>query len=192
MSDAMLAVPLSRLFAPAAAPAGPSPAARQQAAVEAAFAAGQATGEARLLPRIAELEAALDALAAQQEGRAAAEAQRASAALSALEAALAEAVVSIGLAAARAVLAREPALEARTLGLLMTEALAGLPEGQAGTVRMHPDDAAAAPALPAGWRALADPALARGEMVAERGPGLSAAGIQCRLEQLVRRLEGGA
>jgi flagellar biosynthesis/type III secretory pathway protein FliH len=191
MSDAVLAVPFSRLFAPAALPAGPSPAARQQAAVEAAFAAGEAAGAARLLPRIAALEAEVEALTVRHGAELAAEAERSAAALAALEAALAGAVASIGLAAARAVLAREPALGADTLGALVAEALAGLPDGQAGTLRMHPDDAVTAPALPQGWAVLADPALAPGEMVAERGPGLSAAGVQCRLEQLARRLEVG-
>jgi hypothetical protein len=54
---------------------------------------------------------------------------------------------------------------------------------------MHPADAEAAPALPTGWALVADPALPPGELVAERGAGLSAAGLALRLEQLAGRLE---
>lgn len=190
MSDAALAVPLSRLFVrPAPPPAGPSPAERQRAAVAAAHAEGVAEAESRLLPRIAELEAELARLATDHGARLRAEAARTAALLSALEGAMAEAVTSLGLSAARTVLGREPRLDAETLGLLVVDALAGLPDGAAGLVRMHPDDLASAPALPAGWACAADPALAPGRVVAERGSALSAAGLEARLSQLAEQME---
>ena len=188
MSDAVLAVPLSRLFAGPAPLAGPSVAERLQAVAAAAHADGVAEAEARLLPRIVALESELDRLAAQHAARLEADAQRAAATLSALETALADTVTSLGLAAARTVLGREPALGAETLALLVAEALAGLPDGAAGRLRMHPDDMAEAPALPTGWTLVADPALAAGQVVAERGSALSAAG----LAQLADRLEAAA
>ena len=144
------------------------------------------------MPRILELEAELDALRDQQVGRLAAIAETHAAALRALEAAFAEAVGQLGFEIARHVLAREPALGARTVEALVADALSGLPDGGAGTLRMCPSDAADAPALPSGWVLAADPALAPGQLVAERGRSLSAAGVSQRLEQLRERLEGRA
>lgn len=192
MSEAVLSIPVSRLFARPAPPAGPSAAERERAAVEAAFAAGEAAGEARAMLRIAELEAELETVRGQHVGRLAAMAETHAAALHALDAALAEAVGQLGFEIARHVLAREPALGSRTVETLVADALAGLPEGGAGTLRMNPSDATDAPALPSGWVLVADPALAPGQMVAERGRSLSAAGLSQRLEQLRERLEGRA
>lgn len=189
MSDAVLAVPFSRLFAGPAAPAGPSAAERQQAAVDAAFAAGEAAAEARLAPRIGALEAELDAQAARHAAQLEQAGRTAQAAMAALETALSEVVATLGLEVARHVLAREPGTGAETIGLLVADALAGLPEGSAGMVRMHPADAEAAPPLPTGWALVADPTLTPGELVAERGARLSAAGLALRLEQLAGRLE---
>lgn len=189
MSDAVLAVPFSRLFAQSAQPADPSPAERHQAALKTAFEAGHAAGEARPLARIAELEEELDSLRRDHAARLEADGRRAEAAMQALEVSLAEAVTALGLEVAGQVLAREPALGQQTIGGLVAEALSGLPEGAAGTLRMNPHDAADAPALPSGWGLLADPELERGQMIAERGPALTAAGLAQRLQQLGRRLD---
>lgn len=192
MSEPVLAVPLSRLFAGPAPPPGPSARERQQQAVDAAFEAGRAAAEAELLARIAELETRLAALEADTAQALAAEAARHAAILAALEPALAEAVVPLALAVAERVLAAEPTLRAETLAALVADALAGLPEGSGGALRMNPGDAARAPALPAGWTIVADPARAPGDMIAEQGASLAAAALSRRLAQVTDALEGVA
>jgi flagellar biosynthesis/type III secretory pathway protein FliH len=191
LSEAVLAVPLSRLFAAPLPPAGPTVAERLAMVAAEARAEGWAAAEAELLPRLAALEAELAAAQAEGVAAANAKAQMAGAALAALESALAEAVAVLGVAIARRVLATEPAVDAQTLAGLVEDALAGLGSGDAGQVRMHPDDAPNAPALPAGWALAADPGLARGEVVAERGPALSGAGLALRLARLGAALEEG-
>jgi flagellar biosynthesis/type III secretory pathway protein FliH len=191
MSDTVLAVPLLRLFAAPSLPAGPSEAERLAQAEAEARAEGRATAEAELLPKLAALEAELVAVRAEGVAAARAKAEAAGAALAALESALADAVAVLGLAIARQVLAAEPAVDAQTLAGLVADALAGLGQGDAGRVRMHPDDAAHAPRLPAGWVLAPDPELARGAVVAERGPVLSGAGLALRLAQLCTALEDG-
>lgn len=192
MSEPVLAVPLSRLFAEPTPPPGSSARERQQQAVDAAFKAGRAAAEAELLPRIAELEARLETLQAEMAQALEAEARRCDAMLAALEPALADAVVPLALAVAERVLAAEPTLRAETLAALVAEALAGLPEGSGGALRMNPGDAARALALPAGWTIVADPARAPGDMIAERGASLAAAALSRRLAQATAALEGGA
>ena len=192
MSEPVMAVPISRLFGEAPPPPRPSDRERQQQAVDAAFEAGRAAGEAMLRPRIAELEARLAALQAEMAQALEAEAGRSAALLAALEPALADAVVPLALAIAEQVLAAEPTIAADTLEALVAEALAGFPEGAGGALRMNPEDAARAPALPAGWTIVADPARAPGDMIAERGASLAAAALSRRLAQVMDALEGGA
>ncbi len=182
-------MPLSRLFAAKPPPAGPRVAERLAMAAAVARAEGRAAAEAELLPRLAALEAEL--AVARAEGVAAADARSAAtgAALAALESALADAVAVLGVAIARQVLAAEPAVDVQTLAGLVADALAGLGRGDAGQLRMHPDDAPHAPALPAGWALVPDPGLARGEVVAERGSALSGAGLGLRLARLGAALE---
>lgn len=192
MSEPVLAVPLSRLFGVAPPPPGPSDRERRQQAVDAAFEAGRAAGEAVLLPRIAELEARLAALQAEMAQALEAEAGRSAAMLAALEPALADAVVPLALAIAEQVLAAEPVMRAETLSALVAEAMSGLTEGSGGVLRMNPVDAVRAPTLPAGWAVVADPARAPGDMIAEQGASLAAAALSRRLAQLRDALEDGA
>ncbi len=192
MSDVATAIPFARLFGAPAQPEGPTEAERQQAREAEALAAGRAAAEARLGPRMAELEQELAALRAAQAESLDAIRQQSAAAMAALESAFAGAVAELGLAAAQAVLAAEPGIGADTLAGLVAEALNGLPEGTAGTLWMNPADAAGAPVLPAGWTLANNPALPRGEVVAERGSSLSAAGLSRRLDQLLDRLEARA
>jgi flagellar biosynthesis/type III secretory pathway protein FliH len=191
MSDMAMAIPLARLFGALAVPAGPTEAERRQALEAAAFAAGQAAAEAHLGPRLARLEEELAALRAAQRDAIDALEQQSAAALAALESAFAGAVAELGLTAASAVLAAEPHVGAETLAGLVAEALQGLPGEAAGTLWMNPVDAAAAPVLPAGWTLSTNAALPRGEVIAERGSTLSAAGLSRRMDQLLARLEMG-
>jgi flagellar biosynthesis/type III secretory pathway protein FliH len=191
MSEAVLAVPVSRLFGQPVGVAEPSEAVRQQEALELAFEEGRAAAVAELGGRIAELEAEGAALRETHAAAGEAAARASAAAFAALEAALADGVAALGLAVARAALGAEPKLEAVTIRQLVSDALAGLPEGAAGSLRMHPDDAAHAPDLPSGWVVVADAALGPGHVLAERGSSLSAAGLYQRLEQLRARLEDG-
>jgi len=188
MSDAVPAVPVSRLFVRDPAPPRRPDADLQQAAIEAAYEAGRDAAERLLAARIAGLEADL---AATREAHAAAreaQAAQAAAAFAALEAAFADAIASLGLALAEAILAAEPGPKAETIAQLVCDALAGLPEDAGGTLRANPADIPLLPALPAGWTVAADTALAPGHVVAERGPALSAAGFAQRLDQLAQAL----
>ncbi len=191
MSEAVLAVPLSRLFGQPAPPARPSEAELHQRAVAAAFEAGRAAGEAALRPRIAELDATVEALRARTSRELEAGARLSASVIAALDAALAEAVASLSLAVARQVLAAEPAIRQETLNVLVAEALAGLPQGASGVLRMNPEDAALAPRLPSGWALVADPDLSPGDVIAERGSSLSATGLTLRLDQVHTALENG-
>lgn len=184
-----LAVPLARLFAPPL-PEGPSPQALRAAELEAACAAARDAAHAALAPRIGQLEAELVAERAARTAEAAAQATIAGAAIEALQTSLADAVAGLGLAIARQVLAAEPALAPATLATLVAHALAGAPEGDCGTLRLHPLHLPAAPAPPPGWRLLADPELPLGTVIAETGPWLALASLDLRLEQARDALEG--
>jgi flagellar biosynthesis/type III secretory pathway protein FliH len=191
MSEPGRGVPLSRLFGRPQAPCGPPPAELQQQAVEAAFEAGRATGEAALLPRLAALEAELSDAHTRNAQTLATAAARADAVVAALDQALAGAVATLALAIARQVLGAEPTLGAETIHALVAEALAGLPAGAAGVLRMNPADAAHAPAVPTGWIVIADAARSPGDVLADCALGISAAGLSLRLDQVRSVLEEG-
>jgi flagellar biosynthesis/type III secretory pathway protein FliH len=182
------AVPLSRLFVQAE-PEGPPPEDLRADELEAACAAVRAEVEGQLLPRIEQLQADLSAERAARTAEGAERARIADAALAALQQTLSDAVAGLALAVAGQVLAAEPQLGAQTLAALVAQALAQAPEGDSGTVRLHPLHVSAAPSPPPGWRLLADPELAPGTVIAEVGPCLSLASIDLRLAQAADALE---
>jgi flagellar biosynthesis/type III secretory pathway protein FliH len=196
MSDTasrVLAVPLARLFAPplpGPLPDGPPPEELRAAELEAACAAAREEAHAALAPRIRQLEGDLAAERAARTAEAAEQIAIAGAAISALQASLADAVASLALAIARQVLAAESALAQATLATLVAQALEQAPEGDCGTLRVHPLHLAAAPAPPSGWRLMPDPDLQPGAVIAEAGPWLALASLELRLEQARDALEG--
>jgi len=192
MSDAMSrahAVPLARLFAPPL-PDGPPPHVLRAAELEAASAGARADAQAALLPRIEQLEAELAAERAARSADAAAQAEAVGAAIAALQCSFAEAVAGLAVAIARQVLAAEPALQPETLATLVAQALEQAPEGNCGTLRLHPLHLPLAPALPAGWRLVPDADLLPGSVVAEAGAWLARASLDLRLDQVRDALEG--
>jgi flagellar biosynthesis/type III secretory pathway protein FliH len=191
MSEAVLAIPLARLFGAPLVPAGPTAAEREQAALDAGRAQGRAAAEAELLPRRTRLEAELGAARATHAEPVAAQADLAAVMVSALEARFADAVAVLGLAVARHVLAAEPGTTVETVRALVAEALSGLPAGEGGTVRLSPADMALAPLLPGGWRLEADDSLTAGTVVAEQGAALSGAGLALRFDRGRAALEAG-
>jgi flagellar biosynthesis/type III secretory pathway protein FliH len=180
---------LARLFAPPL-PEGPSPQALRAAELEAACAAAGDAAHAALAPRIGQLEAELSAERAARTAEAAAQATIAGTAIAALQSSLSEALADLALAIARQVLAAEPALAQATLATLVAHALEGAPQGDIGTLRLHPLHLPAAPAPPPGWCLLADPDLPPGTVIAEAGPRLALASLDLRLEQARNALEG--
>lgn len=191
MSDAAQTIPVSWLFGRPDEVVAPMEAERRQAAIDLAFEEGRAAAMAELGGRIGALEAELAALADAHAAATDASARASAAAFAALETALADGVAALGLAVARAVLGAEPRLAEATIRQLVCDALSGLAEGAAGTLRMHPNDAVHAPDLPPGWVVVADTMVTSGEVLAEQGKSLSAAGLLQRLEQLRARLEDG-
>jgi flagellar biosynthesis/type III secretory pathway protein FliH len=101
--------------------------------------------------------------------------------LAALDSQFAGSLATLAHAIVRQILEAEPPFPAETLRALVAEAIAALPEGEAGTIHLAPRDLPGF-APPAGWRFQADPALGSGTVRVEAGPALARAALSLRLE----------
>lgn len=149
------------------------------------FAAAEAMGAIRL----AELQAQIERSESEWNERLEAEMEGSRFAIQAMEQAFAAAVTQTAIGVAKAVLGAEPELPEHTLRSLIDDALAAIPEGQMGTLRMNAETLERARRwLPAGWHAVADPALSAGEVLAEAGAAMALSGIDRRLAEVGRML----
>jgi flagellar biosynthesis/type III secretory pathway protein FliH len=191
MSETLLVAPrpigLAGLLRPP--PARPDAAARLAAAEARGRAVAAAEAAAAQADAVAALKHAHAAeLAARDEAEAALGALAASA-IAGVERAFADALAHLALAAARAVLAREPAVTPETLAAIVADVLAAAPE-RTGTIFVAPGDAGRLGAVP-GWSVAADPALAPGDVRAEIDTATIRSGIAHRVGLLADTLASG-
>lgn len=151
--------------------------------LQAERASGHAAALGELLPRIDQLEAALQ----EAEGRHATELQStqqlASRLVSALETVMAAELADLAHAIAAAVLAAEPATSAQTLAALLADSVRALPMG---TLHVPPELLESARALcPEGWALEAREGLAPGTVEAVAGPALQRQSLSGRLSALM-------